>query len=489
MTVGRLDSRAALLALALSASFLVHAKGLFAPPLDLHHHRQVNTSAIARNYHERGLRFHEPQIDWEGPSAGRAATEFPLYMWLTGRLWPLLGLGDAWGRILSVLFSALTAVYLMFFLERRGLSRREAGAASILFSFIPLEIYFGRTVQPEALALLSTTASLYHWDRSLDKGRPWLHWAAAALWAFLAISHKLPYAYILLPLAALAWLRLGDAAFKDARVYAAPLLTLAAVWAWYRWASGSGVYVVPSKGGEFWGMLEYDKLPRYIRLQFASRLPELALTYPGAIFFAFGARELWKRGERFFFVWWGSIALSLIAYGGYAFHHEYSSLPLAPVNAAIMSVGLWALLKRARGGQKAAVWLLAAAIPFVGLYRVKHWYSQKDYAFLANAAKAASAVSSPEDLFVTNQRAASVYLYYLRRRGWSWDIAEAGANGIPWLEEKIAQGARFYMTRKSGVFADNSHETAAWIRKNFELVFDQDDILIFKLRGRSNGRS
>jgi len=101
--------RSTRLALVLAASLLAHARGLFAPPLDYHHHRQVNTAAIARNYHRHGLEFASPRIDWRGDYQGRAATEFPLYMWLVGLLWPLGGLGELWGRLLSALFSAATS--------------------------------------------------------------------------------------------------------------------------------------------------------------------------------------------------------------------------------------------------------------------------------------------------------------------------------------------------------------------------------------------
>lgn len=105
--------------LILSASVLVHLKGATAPPLDYHFHRQCNTAAIAQNFHENGLNFLRPQIDWQGGKAARAATEFPLYMWLVGLLWPLGGLGLLWGRWLSIAFSAAAAVYLFLFLETR----------------------------------------------------------------------------------------------------------------------------------------------------------------------------------------------------------------------------------------------------------------------------------------------------------------------------------------------------------------------------------
>jgi len=203
-------TRGLALAVALAASLAVHSKGIWAPLLDYHFHRQCNTADIARNYHKNGLHFGTPQVDWEGDYAGKAATEFPLYMWLMGLLWPVGGLAEHWGRLLSVSFSALTAAYLFLLLEKR-LERQAALYSAVLFSFIPLEIYFGRTVQPEALALLSTTAALYHWDRWLDEPKRLLHWAAAAIFAFLADASQMLVAE--LTASEDAGLRLKDATF------------------------------------------------------------------------------------------------------------------------------------------------------------------------------------------------------------------------------------------------------------------------------------
>ncbi|MDE2237051.1 MAG: glycosyltransferase family 39 protein, partial [Elusimicrobia bacterium] len=254
-------SRARAILAIVAVSIAWHLKGLSAPPYDYHYHRQTNTAAIARHY-AQGRPFLSPQIDWDGAYSGPAATEFPLYMWLTGKLWPLAGLGDVWGRLLSAACSALAAVYLFLFLDRR-FSRAEAVWSAILFGVIPIEVYFGRTIQPEALALAATLAAFYHWDCFLDDDSP-LHWCAAVLAAFLAIAHKLPYAYLLPALATLTLMRRGAAAFKRPLVLAAPIICAAGVWSWYHHAS-AGAYVVPDHLPELLAMLGgYAHFPYYV---------------------------------------------------------------------------------------------------------------------------------------------------------------------------------------------------------------------------------
>lgn len=482
-------SRRLCLALIAAASLLAHLKGIASPPRDYHYHRQINTAAIARNYHENGLRFLHPQIDWEGPYRGRAATEFPLYMWLVGLLWPLGGLGELWGRLLSVAFSALTGLYLFLFLEKE-LEREAALYAGILFSLVPLEIYFGRTVQPEALALFSTMASLTHWDKALARGRPGRHWATAAGFAFLAIAHKLPYAYLLLVLASLSWARLGRGFWRDGRSWAAAAAVILGVFSWYRYAS-AGTYVVPAHGGEFKTLLGYgSRWPFYVQFQFLSRFPELTTTYGGLALAALGARELIaRRGKIFFAAWFGAISLYLAAGGHYTFAHEYTSLPFALVNAAFMGLGLYRLRlwisaspRRGRPWAWAGLALLLLSIPVHAALRIKHWYGL-NFQFLEHAAAAADAVSGPQDLFLCNQRAPSVYLYHLRRKGWSWDLRESGESSLGLVEERIRQGARFYMTQKSGLFENQASPFARHFYSRYPVAYDKHDILIFRLAG------
>lgn len=478
--------RSLALALVAAASLAAHLPRITAPPLDYHHHRQVNTAAIARNYAQDGLRFLEPRIDWEGPYKGRAATEFPLYMWLMGLLWPVAGLGAVWGRVLAALFSAGTACYLYVFLER-DLDPRRAFWAAVLFSFIPLEVFFGRTIQPEAIALLGTMGALFHWDRSFTAERRAWDWLAATAWAALAVGSKLPYAFILVPLAFRGWQRVGAAAFRRPSFWAAPVLALGAVWAWYRHAS-AGVYVVPAHPSEFLSMLRYDELARYVRFQFVSRQPELAIGWAAMPFWLIGVRQAWRESRSFYFFWWGLVAFSLVAAGGYAFHHEYTSLPFAPVNAVFIGLGCAWALDRAGRRARAAALVGLAAIPVFCAGRIHHWYRQK-FQYLAGAAAAADSVSKPDDLFVCNERASSVMLFYLGRRGWSWGLPETPHDeNARRIEERLAGGAAFFATPKDAGFqGPAASPDAAYVYARYPLVYDREGLLIFALRDGKPG--
>jgi hypothetical protein len=481
-------NRAACLAVVAFFSLLAHARGITAPLLDYHFHRQVNTASISRRYWRGGNSLLEPRIDWDGTSDRLAATEFPIYMWAYGKLWPVAGLGEKWGRLISVSASLLTAL-MLFGLFELEFGREAALWGASIFSLLPVEIYFGRTVQPEATALLALISALFFWRRSLEAGRPWAAWATATFCAFIAVGLKLPYAHLLIPLAGLTWRKLGKRTFTDARMYAAGLLSMGGVIAWYLHAR-DGVYVVPTHSGEYTQLLAYGRLLYFMQFQIFSRFPEVVFTYAGVVFFAVGAHQIiWKRRDAFWLAWFLGVVAHLLAMSGYSHYHEYTSLPLAPVAAGLIGVGIARLRAKAaaapvknRGLAYAGLALLVAAIPAHSALRIGHWYKQ-GYDYTAGAAKAADAVSTKDDLFFTNCQASSVLLYYLDRRGWSSELDFQGGSGAAaaFVDAHIAKGARFIASEKRGIFAEPDGEMWRRMRARGKPVWDDGKLVIFAL--------
>ncbi|MBI3288873.1 MAG: glycosyltransferase family 39 protein [Elusimicrobia bacterium] len=482
---GLLQRRWLCLALVGVLSMLVHAKGLRAPLLDYHFHRQVNTASIARTYWREARPIHKPRIDWEGPQDRLAGTELPVYMWLYGKLWPAFGLGEGWGRLISAAASLATAL-LLFGLFEREFGREAALWGAALFSCLPVEVYFGRTVQPEATALLALVGALVLWERALRPGRNWGAWAGAVACAFVAVGLKLPYVHLLIPLAALSWRRLGKDSLTDARTWCAGLLAMGGVIAWYARAR-SGVYVVPTHGDEYAKLLSYGRLLYFMQFQVLSRFPELVATYGGLVLFFLGAREvLVRRRDAFWIAWFGGVALHLFALAGYAHYHEYTALPMAPVVAGLIGVGAARLRARAPA---AVLALLILSVPAHAALRINHWYRQ-GYGYLAQAGQAAAAVSAPSDLFLTNCQASSVLLYYLDRRGWSFELDLHPTLAEPVMADAYAKGARFIASEKRGLFA--APDGTLWRRLSAAgpPAWDDGTLVIFPLPrdGAGNGK-
>ncbi|MEK7234104.1 MAG: glycosyltransferase family 39 protein [Elusimicrobiota bacterium] len=479
-----LKRRGLCLTIVVSLSLLVHAKGLTAPLLDYHFHRQVNTASIARGYWRNARPIQEPRIDWDGASDRLAATELPIYMWAYGKLWPIAGLGEKWGRLISAAASLLTALLLFFFFENE-LGREAAFWGASLFSLLPVEVYFGRTVQPEATALLALIGAIFFWSRSLESGRSWGAWAGAAFCAFIAVGLKLPYAHLLVALAGLTWRKLGRRSLADWRTYAAGLLSMGGVIAWYLHAR-DGVYVVPTHPSEYANLLSYSRLPYFIQFQIFSRIPELVMTYGGLVFFAVGAREiLWAKRDTFWLSWFLGVVFHLFAMSGYSHSHEYTALPLAPIAAGLIGFGVARLRSIAAAAPKrrlalAGLAFLLVAIPSHSALRISHWYRQ-GFDFVGGAAKAADAVSTRNDLFFTNCQAPSVLLYYLDRRGWSSELDMNPTTADRIVDEHVVEGARFIASEKRGLFAEPDGAMWKRLRAHGKPVWDDGKLVIFPL--------
>ena len=481
-----LKRRGLCLAIVALLSLLVHSKGLTAPLLDYHFHRQVQTASIARGYWRDARPIQTPSIDWDGPSGRLAATELPVHLWLYGKLWPIAGLGEKWGRIISVAASLFTALFL-FVLFENEFGREAALWGAALFSLLPIEAYCGRTVQPEATALLALVGALVFWSRALESERPWGAWAAAVFCAFIAVGLKLPYAHLLIPLAGLTWRRLGRRTLTDWRMYAAGLLSMGGVIAWYLYTRNA-VFVVPTRADQYARLLHYSRLLYFMQFQILSRIPELVMTYGGLIFFTIGARMvLWEKRDVFWLAWFVGVVGHLIAMSGYAHYHEYTALALAPVAAGLIGVGVARLREIAATAPKqrrplafAVLALLIIAIPAHTSLRIGHWYKQ-GYDFLANAGKAAAAVSAPEDLFFTNTQSGPALLYALDRRGWNSELNLDPATADSTIDGYATRGARFIASEKRGLFSEPDGAMWRRFRAHGTPAWDDGKLVIFRL--------
>ncbi|KPQ37765.1 MAG: 4-amino-4-deoxy-L-arabinose transferase and related glycosyltransferases of PMT family [Phormidesmis priestleyi Ana] len=146
---------------------------LDAPVIGVHSWRQADTAAIARNFYETMLahpglselwRFAYPQVDWGG--GGYAETEFPLYPALVSLLYRLFGPHEVYARGLSVVFSVV-GLYFLYRLVTLCFDRTVAFWSALFYAILPLSVFYGRTIQPESLVIMSSLGGLYYFWRWL----------------------------------------------------------------------------------------------------------------------------------------------------------------------------------------------------------------------------------------------------------------------------------------------------------------------------------
>lgn len=442
-------------------SLAVHLPGLLSPPLDLHSYTQTFRASVARNFRDGGMRFLEPEVDFYGRS-GRSATEFPVYTYLIALLWPLFGLGDVWGRVLSALFGMLTALYLYAF-ARDELGEDAGFYGALAFCAIPVRVYFTRTIMPESMALLGVVAGLYHASKPGAR-----HAAAAAAFLALASLLKLPYVYAYLPA---LWRN------RNRRGLAITGAAFAATAAWYLYAK-SGNQAVPLSGSGVMAMIGGNALTlKFWTKQFLSRFPEIVATYSGLALMLLALKRKLDTPDRFVLVWLLSTAAWIVGAARYTFIHEYTLVTFAPPVALLIGLGFVELRDNvAAPWARAAALVLLAGVPVHAGLRIRHWYTPHQ-TFLLDVERAADAVDPGRELWLANETNDPLYLYYLRRKGFTRALTGSNLDAVDGYR---AQGVRFLLTARRRL--DGEPAVGALLRERYEIARETPDYLIFDLR-------
>jgi hypothetical protein len=363
----------------LAVVFATRARYPDQPILEGYVGRQVPTAMVAANL-ARGSGFLRPQLD-TGPFPNLFLVEPPIAAGLAASISNMTGLRlDAAGRLVSAAATALAA-WGLYGLVRRRSGPRAACAAVVAFASFPVTIRYGRSFQPDALAMGLVVAGLLCWDGS---GRR----VAIAGWILmsLGLAQKLTWGAALVPL------MLVVARGRPARVKFAMISALLPAILWY--AHAWDLMATPSPGSSAsvdnaanWlaRISPASLLDRYRLLTLARDLFLRSFTPLGILLGVAGlvrvaevssarsrsglippvsfGRDLSHPGQTPSALWctWtaSSAFVLLLLYG--KLHHDYYWLLLAPPVAAWVGLGIDAIADRSRCAATALL------IPLIGL--------------------------------------------------------------------------------------------------------------------------
>jgi 4-amino-4-deoxy-L-arabinose transferase-like glycosyltransferase len=103
---------------------------------------------MARNFYTSGQNILYPQIDWSGNAEGFVESEFLLYQYLISLLYHIFGVEEFIGRLFSVIAS-LFIIFGLYLIVKKILGEQTAFIASLVYSVLPLNIYFNKAFMPE----------------------------------------------------------------------------------------------------------------------------------------------------------------------------------------------------------------------------------------------------------------------------------------------------------------------------------------------------
>jgi hypothetical protein len=359
--------------------FLTRASLTKSPLLDHHGWRQADTASIARNFFRDEFNILHPQVDWRGTlSKGYVATGLELHAYLVAALAFVIGFRVSHGRLLSCVWFLVSATLLHRFLrDRYGGMTALAGTGAYVFGF-PLVMYMDRTFMNEPLLLMLTFLSYRAAQRHVATDA-WSSYGAMAVATTLLAVIKAPYLVVWGGVLGLFAERFGWRTFRLWRVLAVVGVNLVAVATWYSYAHTLGNHTGLSFGLD-------DKLydPAVVwSLNFwvvlIQRLGKDVLGPVGLIALVWGAVVAIRSHRRFEPAALGGAVVYFVAVAKGNLVHDYYQLPIVPVGAVLVALGLVAIATKAGRGdvnREAAVltaaMLMMAASTFLRTYN--SWY-------------------------------------------------------------------------------------------------------------------
>ena len=468
----------ALLILIVGLGVLVRTYRLDAPLLDRRPFRQIDTAAVARNFHDEGMNPLYPRVDWRGTSSGLVEVEGPVYTWSVAVLYHVFGVHDAVGRGFNILFFVLAAM-LLFRLTRHLFGGTAALFAVFFYSFCPLSLFYTRSFQGDSMLSFASLATVFYFWRWCEDKRT-RHLVASGLALWVATMIKPPSLYLGLPLLYLCLRSFGVRFLAEWRLWAYAVLSLlpTALWYWHGlglWEEHGntfGIFGKPTISG-LWALDD----PRWqeFATNVVERLRREVAVAPTFLFLLIGVfqRTLIRNAVLF---WWtvGFVVYMYMVPNGH-WGHDYYQLPLVFALAAWMGVGATRVHEAGLLGKSVMAVSIAVFLGY-SVLETKKWHYIKpshmrriDFAEEVKRVSEAEADSlfvfispPPEDrsnMALYRHRTPEGYelycdpipFYLSDRVGWSLDNIQATPGFIEHLRQ---QGARFVATSDSALMSD-----------------------------------
>lgn len=444
-TVGR-SVQSYPLAFLLTLAAVLRSYHVWVPIIGVHAWRQSDTAAMARNFYENGFRLLYPQIDWGGSSPGFAETEFPIYSYAVALIYKLLGVSDAYGRLLSII-CALISIYFLYKLVTLICDRQVAFWSSFFYTILPLNVFYSRTFQPESMLLMACIIGLYGFVCWLREQNDRYLVLSAAFVTLACLIKVLPVVYVGLPLLFLAGSHFKGRLFWQWRLWLYAAVVLGATTAWYFHAHQ--IFLETGLGFGFWG----SGSARYtwhdlLRFQFWGdillRLVVRHFAILGSIIFGVGLLSRRRFAQaRLFEVGMISVLLACALAPTSSYVHEYYQLPLMIYAVPFMGKAWVAVITGSSRLYKRlfavclALMIVAGSAIYTIDYMMPEALGRSEVYALAQQVQA----NTPANARVVAVTAGDPNLLYLAdRKGW---LTGPGEVTQEFVEAKAAAGADY----------------------------------------------
>ena len=414
-----------------------------------HDWRQCDTAYYIQDFYQNGIDLLHPAVCWMGGS-DTLALEFPLPEAVVALAYGVFGESLPLARFIFLCFFA-GALYYFYKTTDLLFDRSLARWAALIYSALPLSIFYSRAIHIDFAAVLPAHAMFYYYLIGVKKRR-WEYLMLSSVVAAVAVVIKAPYAFcFLLPMAFFA---IREQAFGWAiRAGGFYVFALLCFWLWQR-----HVNVVNAAAPDWSYILHYRKMTQNAGWYFGTLQQRLSAYHwwvllqrgvlevagvGGIVFFLLGCRGLNRMPNgRFLLLWMLGLAVYVLTFFNLNFVHNYYQIPLLAPMAILCARGLQSAASGKPGRMYLFFGLLAAAnVAYTEMYYFKVSADHVEIGRLIreNTPDSALVIVTYENLDCRNPK----ILYRARRRGWSVEETALRPEVIGRLHHE--EGAQFWV--------------------------------------------
>ncbi|TSC87750.1 MAG: Uncharacterized protein G01um10147_436 [Microgenomates group bacterium Gr01-1014_7] len=468
------------LALILILAFIVRIYKIDSPVADWHSWRQVDTASVTRNFIKEGFNPFFPKYDdMSGVSENPIANlnrfrfvEFPVYNIAVYPLYLIYGIDIKYDRLVSILFS-LGSIVFLYLICKRYLGVAVSLLTAAIYALLPFNVFFSRTTLPEPTFLFFALGMVCFVDRWIwEGGGKWGFWG----FIFTAIAFLIkPWAiFFVPPLIYSLFVKYGSIKKIPKSFILFAVLSLMPFILWRFWIlnfpegipasswlmNGDGIRFRPA----FWWWIVSERIGREI------------LGVTGAFLFFLGLIMRPRNGSFFLHVWALAMFLYFVIFATGNVRHDYYQFIFTPIASVFVSLGFVSLIKGANTFLP-RIWTILLATLFLILTFYFTWTQVKELYKINNppiieAGKFADQILPKEAMVVAPYNGDTAFLYQINRPGWA-------VEALPLMELVTDYGVTHYIS----VNRDNKTN---WVLRHFKILEDNPRFVIADLRVITN---
>jgi 4-amino-4-deoxy-L-arabinose transferase-like glycosyltransferase len=462
-----------LLTLILLISFAVRLYKIDSPIADWHSWRQADTAAVTRNFIKYGFNpFVTYYDDMSGVAENPVANpnsfrfvEFPIYNITTYPVYLLFGVQDKYSRLVSVLFS-LGSIVFLYLITRRYLGKKIGLLTSLIYGLLPFNVFFSRTTLPEPTFLFFALGMVYFVDSWILKSK--LNLAILAfIFTVIAFLIK-PWAIFFVP--PLIYSLFSQKGVKKSLKYLGFfILALLPFFAWRLWILQQPEGI-PASG---W-LLNGDGIrfrPAFWRWIISERLGGEMIGATGLVLFVIGMIIKPKSKSLFLHIWLLSQFLYLIIIATGNVRHDYYQYIVTPIVCVFLTLGFTYLISGVRDFIP-RFWTIILSLIFLPLVFYSTWLQVKEFynvnnTAMVSAGKKADKILPKDAIVVAPYNGDTAFLYQINRKGWAF-IPTSVTNLI------ADYGVQYFISTAK----DNKTN---WVMRHFQVIEDNPQFVIVDL--------